>query len=122
MPQIESFSCSNPDGSNKTIIKRGTTPGTWEIGTLAACSEAELHGVKGAILHGLGQPLGGGFYTKVYDSFAGPDVTFSPNVVEDPSDDSIQVGAAAAWSRDKALDFVAGVTAWIPAPPAPPAP
>jgi hypothetical protein len=118
MPLIESFSCSDPGGVNKTIITRaGTSPSTWAIANLAAQDEATMHAIKSAVSDALAQTLSGGRYNKVIDTFAGPDVTFDPKVVGDPADDTIVIAALPAFSRDKALDFIAAVDAYIPAPP-----
>lgn len=117
MAQIESFSCSDPDGTNKTLIARSAAPGTWVIGNLPAQDEASMHAIKSAVADALAQNVTGNRYVKVIDTFAGPDVTFDPKVVGDPNDDTVQLGGLPVFSRAKGLDFVAAVTAYIPAPP-----
>lgn len=116
MHGFESFFVSEADGSSKTIVSRhATIVGSWNFGPHVVTT-AELHGMRAAAQAALGQNLTGGFYSKTYDTFAGPDVIFAPNGVADAADDTVQLGSLAAWSRYKTEQLIVAVPIYAPLP------
>lgn len=119
MHGFESFFVSEPDGSAKTVISRHSTiAGSWIVGPHTVTTD-ELHGMREAAEAALAQNVSGRFSSKVYDTWAGPDVIFAPNARESQADDTVQLGSLPPWTRTKAEAFIAAVPVYVPLPPAP---
>jgi hypothetical protein len=114
--QIESFSVSDPDGSNKTTITRTTTG--WQIGAHNLTPDG-LRGERDAVELALAQnPPGVRAHATTYKVDGGPNVVYAENAEADPGDDTVSVaGTTPTWSRGKGEDFIATVDAVLDMPP-----